>query len=80
MHDNVIWSGMAYDRTPLVYVARREYRIPTFSFFMLTEKDIKIFPCRMTKKCYLMLKAIHGKEFAIESVKLSPFFKKNANF
>lgn len=78
MHYNVTLTRMDDDRTPLDYVARRNYRIPTFLKNM-TENDVKNYSCQMTKKCYLILRQIHGKEFALESIKLSPFSQKNDN-
>lgn len=43
----------------------------------MEESDVKQQADTFTKKCYLMLKQIHWKEYALESVKTAPYFINN---
>lgn len=43
----------------------------------MEEKDIKNCWDKMTIKCYLMLKSIYWKDYALESIKTAPYFINN---
>jgi hypothetical protein len=45
----------------------------------MEEKTIKSCWDTMTKKCYLILKQLYWKEFAIEAIQSAPFFNQTKN-